>query len=556
MATNSFLKVTTVTSATLALLASTATAAYAEETVTPAPAETTAATSTDATVAPEVTAEATPAESTEAPAETAEAPATETPVAPAAETTPVTAPASTDEGKLNAWFQPGDFVRTSDGLFVMTSMGIVGGPDGGIGGAGGFQNYNLEKLFLEFEKTDDAYSVRANVYDALDIPRNLDTQHFRGLGAWGTSNPDVLLVDEIGRLIPLADGDVTIGFKPAFIENNTVVYRDLSYTINLTVKDGVLSVAEEAPKDDSVIDVPIKLGDGVLFSTADEYHVDADGNAIGFTSIPAYSLAGTRVVVGNADSLTVGSTLDLSFDYTKAVGRESIDLVVKDNPKAKILGGWSSSDSSVVEVREDDGVSSLVAVGAGTVTLTFTPDYIEAGKLATSPLTYTIQVTVAPEVAPVEPAPPVEPEPAPLDPAPVDPTPAPDPAPVDPAPAPEQPAPPVADPTDPAAPFVYENCAAVYEAGAAPIREGDHGWHKSLDTDGDGVGCEVKPDYTNEKDAGKKEAAQKQKSDAASKTGNQQLAKTGADGVAPLMGGLALVAAGASAVAVSRRRTK
>lgn len=90
----------------------------------------------------------------------------------------------------------------------------------------------------------------------------------------------------------------------------------------------------------------------------------------------------------------------------------------------------------------------------------------------------------------------------------------------------------------------------MYEAGTAPTREGDHGWHKSLDADGDGVGCEVKPDYTNEKDAAQK------KSDSSSTAGNKQLAKTGADGVAPLMGGLVLVAAGASAVAVSRRRTK
>lgn len=37
---------------------------------------------------------------------------------------------------------------------------------------------------------------------------------------------------------------------------------------------------------------------------------------------------------------------------------------------------------------------------------------------------------------------------------------------------------------------LYENCTAVEEAGAAPIRAGDPGYSRDLDRDGDGVACE------------------------------------------------------------------
>lgn len=47
-------------------------------------------------------------------------------------------------------------------------------------------------------------------------------------------------------------------------------------------------------------------------------------------------------------------------------------------------------------------------------------------------------------------------------------------------------------PTGPGIPtFVfYRNCAAVKEAGAAPIHKGDPGYGRHLDRDGDGIGCE------------------------------------------------------------------
>ncbi|WP_233575360.1 DUF1524 domain-containing protein [Cellulomonas sp. PhB150] len=39
----------------------------------------------------------------------------------------------------------------------------------------------------------------------------------------------------------------------------------------------------------------------------------------------------------------------------------------------------------------------------------------------------------------------------------------------------------------------YANCAAAWAAGAAPVHEGDPGYSRKLDRDGDGVGCEWAP---------------------------------------------------------------
>lgn len=36
----------------------------------------------------------------------------------------------------------------------------------------------------------------------------------------------------------------------------------------------------------------------------------------------------------------------------------------------------------------------------------------------------------------------------------------------------------------------YRSCAAVRDAGAAPIRRGDPGYSRRLDRDGDGIACE------------------------------------------------------------------
>ncbi|WP_369824571.1 excalibur calcium-binding domain-containing protein [Cellulosimicrobium sp. CUA-896] len=59
----------------------------------------------------------------------------------------------------------------------------------------------------------------------------------------------------------------------------------------------------------------------------------------------------------------------------------------------------------------------------------------------------------------------------------------------EPAPAASAPAPETVPEPGPAD-VVYESCAAVRAAGAAPIRAGEPGYSRQLDGDGDGVGCE------------------------------------------------------------------
>ncbi|UVO13538.1 excalibur calcium-binding domain-containing protein [Mycobacterium sp. SVM_VP21] len=36
----------------------------------------------------------------------------------------------------------------------------------------------------------------------------------------------------------------------------------------------------------------------------------------------------------------------------------------------------------------------------------------------------------------------------------------------------------------------YKNCTEARKAGAAPIREGEPGYRRALDRDGDGIACE------------------------------------------------------------------
>ncbi|MFC3815029.1 excalibur calcium-binding domain-containing protein [Lysobacter sp. GCM10012299] len=39
-------------------------------------------------------------------------------------------------------------------------------------------------------------------------------------------------------------------------------------------------------------------------------------------------------------------------------------------------------------------------------------------------------------------------------------------------------------------PIYYKNCAAARNAGAAPVMQGEPGYGRHLDRDGDGIGCE------------------------------------------------------------------
>lgn len=506
-----FLKVTTVTSATLALLAGTAvTSAYAAE----------------------------------------------APAAPATPAAPV-APAVDVEASFTSYFSPNTPVKANDGLLVAPASDFALGVDGTLNGATSVATYDLNKIVLEL----NGKTVKANVSNAVTVEPGTNTEALRGLGAWGSNNASIVTVDKDGNLTAVADGTASIGFVPVLVQGGVIAYSQALYTLDVTVANGVITVAQPAPVEDVTpiennapaeeapvalpIGTPVKLADGALFFVSANPTLDAEGNATGLTTVSRGAFEGTYMEITNLDSLTIGSVVEGGFNYTNAAGRDEIAAVIEGNPDAALAGELKSSDESVISVK--DNIATVV--GPGTATLTFVATMVRDGAVVESDLTFSYTITIADPVA--------EPVPAPAEPtpAPAEPTPAPaEPAPAEPAPVvEEQPviAPPVEATTDPAVapaaaekPFVYQNCAAVHEAGAAPIRPGDYGWDPSLDADGDGVGCEVKPDYTNATTQNNTQAA----------ANNKQLANTGAETTAPLAAGFGLLALGAGAVAVSRRR--
>lgn len=576
-----FLKVTTVTSATLALLAGTAIpSAYAEDAGVPAP----------------------PAQ--------------------------VISDALIVQG-FSALFQPDDTVKTTDGLLVATADTVKVNPDKTIQGASGVSTYDLSKIALEL----DGKTVKANASAAI----NSNSGSARALGAWDTNNAGVVTVDASGNLTAVADGTAFIGFIPAVIEGETVTYPDEFFALEVTVANGVITAAKSASSDDSVpvevvapvagfpIGTPMKLADGVLFYISDKPTLAADGTATGMVTVPSKAFDGTVLQIRNLDSLTVGSVVDAGADYTNAAGRAELEALLSKNPGATLGGVLISSDESVISV--DDNTATVV--GSGTATLTFTVTLVRDGVVVESDVAFSQTITVenpsttVPVPVPSKPAPSesakpepsesakptpsesAKPEPSesakptpsesakpePSESAPAEPTPSapapsesakPEPsesakpapsesAPAESVPAPSAPVKPVPSESVPAIeepvvkvtpnpsvapgspddkPFVYEDCAEVYEAGAAPIRKGDRGWDDSLDTDNDGVGCELTPDYAS--DASKKDA----QGAAQGSQSKNKLANTGAEAAGPLLVGFGLLALGASAVLASRYRRR
>lgn len=279
------------------------------------------------------------------------------------------------------------------------------------------------------------------------------------------------------------------------------------------------------------IGTKITLDDGVLFLTSAAPVLNEDGSNTGLATVPNSAFDGSFAVVDNADTLKIGDEVKVKLDYTNAVGVDQIKAVWDSSADATMLGTWSSSDTNVVSV---DGGLVAKAAGAGTATLTFTPVFVKDGVVVEAERTFTVTVTVPGDAAET-------PAPAETTPAPAETT--------------EAPAPAVEATSDPAAvvpaaaetPFVYENCAAVYAANAAPIHEGDYGWDASLDADGDKVGCEDVPNYVNDSSVDQT---------ATYADGTQpELAETGAEAAVPFVAGLSLLALGTGAVVYSRRRT-
>ncbi|WP_226758822.1 excalibur calcium-binding domain-containing protein [Arthrobacter sp. SO3] len=165
-----------------------------------------------------------------------------------------------------------------------------------------------------------------------------------------------------------------------------------------------------------------------------------------------------------ADTVTVpgvmGLTLDKATDQLKDLGLRVEAVDTTDGKSIIAKKNWQVTSQ---DPNEGAQVAKGTTVNLGvrhlteaTPTPTPTPTTAEPAPVVAAPAPY-----VAPAPAAV-PAPYVAPAPAP---APY----------VAPAPAPAA---------------FYANCTAVKAAGAAPIYAGQPGYSRSLDRDGDGVGCE------------------------------------------------------------------
>ncbi|WP_314683555.1 excalibur calcium-binding domain-containing protein [Rothia mucilaginosa] len=106
----------------------------------------------------------------------------------------------------------------------------------------------------------------------------------------------------------------------------------------------------------------------------------------------------------------------------------------------------------------------------------------------------------------------------------------------------------------------YPNCADVWADRGGPIYKGDPDFLEKFDADGDGVGCELHPDYQNSDSvslsSGSNDNLGSGSSNASSKS-SSSLAKTGASGAMTAAGlGLIALGAGGATIVVTRMRKK
>lgn len=289
----------------------------------------------------------------------------------------------------------------------------------------------------------------------------------------------------------------------------------------------------------------VNLADGVLIETAENPTIAADGTPTGLATVESAEIQNLETILESAKTeLTVGAK------DTVEIAENSVGAAIKAYPNARVLGVWTVSDPSILTVTPQGAIE---AKAPGTATVTFTPAEVSQGVVTEGARSVTLEITV---VAAEEPTPAVTETPAPVEtaaPAPVaTETPAPvatetaapvvaeTPAPVKveapastpaaesapteavvtsavaadasaPVQAPasteavatsavaaEAPASQAAAPRAAAASTsVYENCADVHAKLGREIHRNEVGYEPKLDRDGDGVGCELTPDYEN-----------------------------------------------------------
>lgn len=108
--------------------------------------------------------------------------------------------------------------------------------------------------------------------------------------------------------------------------------------------------------------------------------------------------------------------------------------------------------------------------------------------------------------------------------------------------------------------YKYQNCADVWADRGGPIYKGDPDFLEKFDADGDGIGCELRPDYQNSDSvslsSGSGDNLDSGSSNASSKS-SSSLAKTGASGAMTAAGlGLIALGAGGATIVATRMRKK
>ena len=108
--------------------------------------------------------------------------------------------------------------------------------------------------------------------------------------------------------------------------------------------------------------------------------------------------------------------------------------------------------------------------------------------------------------------------------------------------------------------YKYQNCADVWADRGTSIHRGDPDFREKFDADGDGIGCELRPDYQNSDSvslsSGSGDNLGSGSSNASSKS-SSSLAKTGASGAMTAAGlGLIALGAGGATIVATRMRKK